>query len=142
MHRFDFFLQLFALLLQLGQASQAKATLLANVQTLGERKISFIGAVVDISSKDAIKHLCNELHQALPNAVLVIGNPDGDKAALTVSINRDFAKAMQLNAGQIIKTIATHIDGGGGGQPFLATAGGKNAHGLQAAIDNARALLS
>jgi alanyl-tRNA synthetase len=129
-------------LLQLAQASIAKTQLLAKVETIGSRQIQFIGAVVDISNKDAIKHLCSELHQALPNVVLVIGNPDGDKAALTVSMNRDFAKAMQLNAGQIIKTIATHIDGGGGGQPFLATAGGKNPNGLQAAIDQARQLLN
>jgi alanyl-tRNA synthetase len=129
-------------LLQLAQASIAKTQLLAKVETIGSRQIQFIGAVVDISNKDAIKHLCSELHQALPNVVLVIGNPDGDKASLTVSMNRDFAKAMQLNAGQIIKTIATHIDGGGGGQPFLATAGGKNPNGLQAAIDQARQLLN
>ena len=127
--------------LQLMQAAQIKAELLTKVETLN-KGFQFIGAVVDMNSKEAIKHLCNELHQALPNAVVVIGNPDGDKAALTISMTKDIVTNNGLNAGQIVRNAASHIQGGGGGQAFFATAGGKNPQGLQAAVNAAKEILN
>lgn len=127
--------------LQLMQAAQIKTELLTKVETLN-KGFQFIGAVVDMSSKEAIKHLCNELHQALPNAVVVIGNPDGDKAALTISMTKELATSQSLNAGQIVRNAASHIQGGGGGQAFFATAGGKNPQGLQAAVNAAKEILN
>ncbi|KKX46809.1 hypothetical protein L950_0229895 [Sphingobacterium sp. IITKGP-BTPF85] len=56
---------------------------------------------------------------------------------MTVVISDELAKSKGLNAGNIIRDLAKDIQGGGGGQPFFATAGGKNSAGLQTAIDRA-----
>ena len=60
---------------------------------------------------------------------------------LVVSISDELVAAKGLNAGKIIKEISKHIKGGGGGQPFLATAGGKDASGIEAAFEAAKGLL-
>jgi alanyl-tRNA synthetase len=62
----------------------------------------------------------------------------GGKPTLSVAISDDVVKNNGLNAGQIIREIASHIKGGGGGQPFFATAGGKDESGIKAALEAAR----
>ena len=59
---------------------------------------------------------------------------------LTVMLSDDMVKDHQLNAGQMVREAAKLIKGGGGGQPHFATAGGKNADGLSAAVDKLVAL--
>jgi alanyl-tRNA synthetase len=65
---------------------------------------------------------------------LIAGIEDKDKCALMVMLS-DQLVADGFNAAQLVKEAAKHIQGGGGGQPHFATAGGKNAHGLNQAID-------
>ena len=67
------------------------------------------------------------------NLVVVIGSVDEGKPMLTVSVSEDLTS--RLNAGQMVREAARNIQGGGGGQPHFATAGGRNADGIQAAID-------
>jgi len=74
-----------------------------------------------------------------PGAV-VIGTVSDGKPVI-MAAGTDEAIAAGFNAGQIIKAIAPHIQGGGGGKPAMAQAGGKNADGLDAALDAARELL-
>ena len=65
----------------------------------------------------------------------------GGKPTLSVAISDDVVKNNGLNAGQIIREIASHIKGGGGGQPFFATAGGKDENGIKAALEAARNII-
>ncbi len=67
------------------------------------------------------------------NLMIVIGSVDEGKPMLTVSVSDDLTA--RLNAGRLVREAAANIQGGGGGQPHFATAGGRNADGIQAAID-------
>jgi alanyl-tRNA synthetase len=66
--------------------------------------------------------------------LLVGGSDAGNKPFITLMLSDDLVKN-GLDASKLIRSAAIHIQGGGGGQPYLATAGGKNADGLNAAID-------
>ena len=67
--------------------------------------------------------------------VAIIGGIDGDKASLNIMISESLVTEKSWHAGNLVKEHAKHINGGGGGQNFFATAGGKNPSGLDAAID-------
>jgi alanyl-tRNA synthetase len=69
--------------------------------------------------------------------VCALGTKIGGKPSITVMLSDDMVKDHNLNAGKIVREAAKLILGGGGGQPFFATAGGKNADGISAAIDKA-----
>ena len=100
--------------------------------------VNFLSLIVDLPSADAVKTLAYALKGALDNAFVVLGaNIDG-KPNLTVMISDDLAKARGWNAGIIVKDLAKDIQGGGGGQPFFATAGGKLVEGLPKAIARAK----
>jgi alanyl-tRNA synthetase len=71
------------------------------------------------------------------DAFIVFGCQQGDKAQLMVAISANLTKDKQLHAGNIVRELAKQIDGGGGGQPFFATAGGKNPEGLPLALKQA-----
>ncbi len=83
-----------------------------------------------------VKDLAFVLRSRSKNLALVIGSMNGDKPMLTVALGDELV-AKGLNAGQVVREAAKLMQGGGGGQAFLATAGGKDAEGLQAAIDKA-----
>lgn len=100
--------------------------------------INYIATVVDLPSADAVKTLAYTLKGAINNLFLVLGaNIDG-KPNLTVMISDELAKDRGFHAGNIIRELAKEIQGGGGGQPFFATAGGKDASGLERAIAKSR----
>ena len=65
----------------------------------------------------------------------MIGSVDAGKPMLSVMLSDDMVKDHNLNAGQLVREAAKLIQGGGGGQPHYATAGGKNVDGLSAAVD-------
>jgi alanyl-tRNA synthetase len=60
---------------------------------------------------------------------------------VAVMIGENLAKTNSFHAGNMVKELAREIDGGGGGQPFFATAGGKNLEGLSAVLEKARKLI-
>ena len=102
--------------------------------------ISVITAVLPIESA-AAKDLVFKLREAVPQKlVAVIGSTAHNKPLLTVMFSDDMVKEHQLNAGQIIREAAKLIQGGGGGQPHYAQAGGKNIDGMNAAVDKVIAL--
>ena len=85
---------------------------------------------------DAAKDLAFKLRAAQPeNMLCVIGSRHEDKPLLTVMATDDLVKNHGFNAGKVIREAAKRIQGGGGGQPHFATAGGKNVDGLSAAVD-------
>ena len=90
---------------------------------------------------DLVKDLAYNLRQRLPRLVLVVGSLFDGKPTLTVMLG-DEITAQGVNAGAVVREAAKLMQGGGGGQAFFATAGGKKADGLQAAIDKAVELIS
>lgn len=90
---------------------------------------------------DFLKDLAYVLRGRAPRLVFVSGSSAGGKATLTIMLGDDIVKA-GVNASNVIRSVARLINGGGGGQPFFATAGGKNADGLQQAIDAAVAMIT
>ncbi len=99
--------------------------------------VNIITKVVDLASADAIKNVAFQLKNEIENLFLVLGaNIDG-KPLLTIMISDELTKTHDLHAGNIIRNLAKEIQGGGGGQAFFATAGGKNVNGLDSAIQKA-----
>jgi alanyl-tRNA synthetase len=112
-----------------------KSDLEAKIQQVGE--INFLSTIVDLPSSEAVKTLAYAVKGAVNNLFLVIGAEFDGKPSLTVVISDELAKEKGLNASNIVRDLAKDIQGGGGGQPFFATAGGKNPAGLKGAIERA-----
>ncbi len=100
--------------------------------------ISFIAQKVQLPNADAVKNLAYQLKDIVPNLFLVLGAEIGDKPSLTVMISENLVKEKGLNAGTIVRELAKEIKGGGGGQPFFATAGGSDLSGLDKALEKAK----
>lgn len=100
--------------------------------------VNFLSLIVDLPSMDAVKTLAYALKGAMDNVFVVLGADIEGKPSLTVTISDSLAKERGWNAGAIVKDLAKDIQGGGGGQPFFATAGGKLVEGLPKAIARAK----
>ena len=117
-----------------------KEQLLNKIQDKNGMKV--IRAVLPLTP-DAAKDLAFKLRQAVPEGLLcVIGSKHQDKPLLTVMLSDDMVSEQQLNAGQMVREAAKLIQGGGGGQPHFATAGGKDVDGLSAAVDKVISIAS
>jgi alanyl-tRNA synthetase len=92
--------------------------------------------VVKVGSPEVLKKIAADLRQQSPPAVIVAGADIEGKAHLVVAGSDYLVAQRGLNAAQLIRVGAIHIQGGGGGQPFLATAGGTQPEGLVAAIQH------
>ncbi|KAA9325264.1 hypothetical protein F0P94_18460 [Adhaeribacter soli] len=113
---------------EMKQVTDLKNTLANEVQQLNG--INFIARQVSLSSADYVKKLAFDLRQSVDNLFLVLAAEIDGKPQLTVMLSDNLVSEKGLNATQIVKELAKEIQGGGGGQPFYATAGGKNAAGL------------
>jgi alanyl-tRNA synthetase len=103
--------------------------------------VNVIAEEIRLRSADDIKNLVYELKDQVPDLFLVTGANLYGKAHLSVMISEELVKKYNLDARLFIKEIAPEIEGGGGGQPFFATAGGKNPGGIGRAIARAVELL-
>ena len=122
------------------KASALKTELAAKVQNVNG--VNFIAAQVDLPNAEAVKNLAYNLKDMVQDLFLVLAtNPDG-KPGLTVMISENLVNQKGLHAGNIVRELAKEIQGGGGGQPFFATAGGKRAEGLSAALEKAKSFLA
>ena len=72
----------------------------------------------------------------------MFGAENDGKALLSCYISKDLVSSKGLNAGNIVRELGKHIQGGGGGQPFFATAGGKNPSGIEEALKAGRNFLN
>jgi alanyl-tRNA synthetase len=95
---------------------------------------------VDVPSADSLKQLSYELRDQIENLIAVFGTEIAGKPQLSVFIAENIVQETGLNAGKIVKDLAKEIRGGGGGQPFFATAGGSDASGLDSALEKAKGL--
>ena len=84
--------------------------------------------------KDIAFQIAGELHEPFVFIAACI-EPSSSKPSLTLMISKDLVESRGWNASQLLRAAAKHIQGGGGGQPHFATAGGKNADGLNAAVE-------
>ncbi len=103
--------------------------------------VGFLARQVDLDA-DAMKDLVYQLGGEEGNLFLLLASEQGGKALLTCYISRELASARGLNAGAIVRELGKHIQGGGGGQPFFATAGGKNPAGIAQALAAAKTYLT
>ena len=83
----------------------------------------------------SIKDILFQLKGEYPSFFGVIGGKENDKCSLSIIASDDLVKDKDIHAGNIIREVSKHIQGGGGGQAFFATAGGKNPEGLMKAIE-------
>jgi len=118
--------------LQRGQLVGIKEELKKKIQDLGG--INYVSAILELDG-GLIKDLCFQLKGEIENVVLIIGGKSDGKATISIAISEELAKSKNWHAGNLVRESAKLIGGGGGGQPFFATAGGKDPNGLQQAID-------
>jgi alanyl-tRNA synthetase len=115
------------------QTDQMEKTLLKTAQLVnGVKVIKSLMQMPAESVKDLVFKLANDTQDSL---LCVIGSTSNGKPLLTVMLSKDLVNEHHLNAGQLVREAAKLIQGGGGGAPHFATAGGRNADGLKAAIN-------
>ncbi len=120
--------------LQKAQAGNMIGELKQKVQKVGD--INFISVKLAIDPQMA-KDLAFEMKKEMENLFLTIGHFADGKAGITIIISNNLVTEKQLHAGNIVRELAKDIQGGGGGQPHFATAGGKNPDGLEKAVSRA-----
>lgn len=104
--------------------------------------INFIAQKVALPNADAIKNLAYNLKDIVNDLFLVLAADIDGKPSLTVMITENLVKDKGLNAGTIVRELAKEIQGGGGGQPFFATAGGKDITGIDRALEKAKSFVA
>ncbi len=122
--------------LENAQVQQVKAELKQKVEAVNG--LNFIAQRVSIGSAEAIKNLAFALRGEIDNLFLVLTAEIGGKPNITVMISDNLVKDKGFDAGKIIRELAKLVKGGGGGQPFYATAGGSDVSGLGAVLDAAK----
>ena len=99
--------------------------------------IQFLAKKVDLDAA-GIKDLSFEMGQNKDNLFLLFGTEQNGKALLSCYISKELVASKDLNAGTIVRELGKYIQGGGGGQPFFATAGGKNPSGIAEALEEVK----
>ena len=107
-------------------------------QILMESGVNMIAEMIDINNPALIKDLAFQLKSEVDDLFLVLGANVNGKPLLTVMISENIVEEKGLHAGKIVSEAAKEMKGGGGGQPFYATAGGKDLNGLKAAVEKAK----
>jgi alanyl-tRNA synthetase len=109
-------------------------------QMIQTGSITFLAARVDLDP-ESMKNLGFQLRSEIQNLFLVLASESTGKANLMVTLSDILVKEHGMNAGTIIRELSMEIGGGGGGQPHIATAGGKNPAGIPAALEKAKSFI-
>jgi alanine--tRNA ligase len=97
--------------------------------------VNLFRMILPMNAPEVVKDIAFQLKRQFPeNMFFVAGTSSEGKPSLTVMLSDDLV-ARGFHAGNMVRETAKHIQGGGGGQPHFATAGGKNADGLNAAVE-------
>lgn len=120
------------------KAKNLKASLKASVENING--INLISQKIDLD-QGHIKDLAFELGSEIENLFFFAATQNEDKAMLTCFIAKNLVAEKELNAGQVVRELGKLIQGGGGGQPFFATAGGKNPGGIPQALEKVKEFL-
>ena len=102
--------------------------------------VRFIAKSVDLDAK-AIKNLAFELTKSNDNLLLVLASQVDGKVTLTIALSEKLSQSKDLHAGNMVRELSKEIKGGGGGQAFFATAGGKDASGIPVVLEKAKGYL-
>ncbi len=114
------------------KAAGLKSILISKAEKQGDMTV--IAETVKADTPAMLKDLAFQLKGEIPGLFLVIGADISGKAHLAVMVSEDIIKRKNLKANELIRQVAGHIKGGGGGQDFFATAGGKKPEGLEKAV--------
>ena len=120
--------------LQKDKALDLKDDLKKQVEVIND--VNFLATEVNLD-QSSIKDLAFALGTEIENLFFIVGTKNEDKAMLTVYISKNIVNE-DLHAGKIVRELGKLIHGGGGGQPFYATAGGKNPDGIKEALIKAK----
>ena len=104
--------------------------------------VNLIAQQVELPNTDAVKSLAYAVKDLVDDLFLVLACEIDGKPSLTVMVSESLIKERNLNAGSIVRELAKEIQGGGGGQPFFATAGGKDSSGLVNALEKAKTFIN
>lgn len=121
-------------LLMKDKVKNLTAELLPQLQTING--IQFLSKLVDIDA-NGVKDLAYEIGNTAKNIFLVLATAEEGKPMLTCYISKELVAERNLNAGNVVRELGKFIQGGGGGQPFFATAGGKHVAGITDALNKA-----
>ncbi len=103
--------------------------------------VNILVAELPIGDAAAVKNLAYNLEKEVGSVFIVFGGVSNGKPQLTVVVSENVVKSHGLHAGNLVRDLAKNIKGGGGGQPFFATAGGTDVSGLGAALAQARGIV-
>lgn len=120
------------------KAKNLKGDLLSELKEING--VQFLAKKVDLDAA-GIKDLSFEMGGNKDNLFLLFGTEQNGKALLSCYISKELVASKELNAGTIVRELGKYIQGGGGGQPFFATAGGKNPGGITEALAKAEGYL-
>jgi len=113
------------------KAKNLKGDLINSIQEING--VNYLATELDLD-QNSIKDLAFEIGNEVTNLFLLVGAITNGKPMLTCLISKTLVEERQLNAGQVVRELGKLIQGGGGGQAFFATAGGKNPEGLKEAL--------
>lgn len=97
---------------------------------------------ISVGNAEALKNIAYGLRNQFDDLLLILAADVESKPQVAVMIGEKLAQTNKYHAGNMVKELAKEIEGGGGGQPFYATAGGKNLNGLNAVLEKARKLIA
>jgi alanyl-tRNA synthetase len=123
---------------------QQQANVLKDVLASKASKVNghtLISEKVSVPNADALKNIAYALRNQFEDLVMVLAADVDGKPQVAVMIGEKLAAENKFHAGNLVKELAKEIDGGGGGQPFFATAGGKNLAGLDNVLEKAKQLI-
>ena len=100
-----------------------------------QNELNVLRQKIEIGSNENLKDLCFQLKAEIENAAIYLGAEINGKATVAVAFSDNLIKEKNMHAGNVIKTIAKEINGGGGGQANFATAGGTNVGGIDKALE-------
>lgn len=120
------------------KAKDLKGDLKKEIESLNG--VSFLAKEIDLDAS-GMKDLAFELGNEYKDLFLLLASREEGKALLSCYISKELVASKDLNAGAIIRELGKHIQGGGGGQPFFATAGGKNPDGITEVLKNVRSYI-
>ncbi len=129
------------------QVEQFQHNMLGVIARNLEQKLEHIGdhgvivSRVDLDNPAHLRDLSFQVRSRFPNISLILGTEIGGKAHLSIMLSDSLIRDTGLNASSMIREVSVEIQGGGGGQPFFATAGGKNPAGIDRALSKARKLI-
>ena len=125
--------------LKAAQAGNLKEDLKKEIKQVNG--INFLAKKVDLDPK-GIKTIAFQLKSEMDNLCLVLCNETGGKANITILVSEELSKSKDLHAGNMVRELAKEINGGGGGQPFFASAGGSNPDGIGKVLELAKSFVS